>query len=108
MSATKRTCRGSLTMSAPEGKTDLPREPGHFRFWLRLCENSDFELSCRNSFSITMDWKRTALPVITERRKGKKQFCAFSARARFYTASKAGTHSPCGIDFIKRRSSHSA
>jgi hypothetical protein len=20
-------------MSAPEGKTDAPREPGHFRFW---------------------------------------------------------------------------
>jgi hypothetical protein len=20
-------------MSAPEGKTDVPREPGHFRFW---------------------------------------------------------------------------
>ena len=30
---TKRTCRGRLTMSAPEGKTDVPREPGHFRFW---------------------------------------------------------------------------
>jgi hypothetical protein len=59
----------------------------HFRSGSRLCENSDFELSCRNSFSITMDWKRTALPVITERRKGRKQFCAFSARARFYTAS---------------------
>src|SRR6266478_6869583 len=56
------------------------------RLGSRLCENSDFELSCRNSFSITMDWKRTALPVITERRKVRKQFCAFSARARFYTA----------------------
>jgi hypothetical protein len=29
---TKRTCRGRLMMSAPEGKTDVPREPGHFRF----------------------------------------------------------------------------
>jgi hypothetical protein len=29
---TKRTCWGRLTMSAPEGKTDVPREPGHFRF----------------------------------------------------------------------------
>jgi hypothetical protein len=29
---TKRTCQGRLTMSAPEGKTDVPREPGHFRF----------------------------------------------------------------------------
>jgi hypothetical protein len=28
---TKRTCRDGLTMSAPEGKTDVPREPGHFR-----------------------------------------------------------------------------
>ena len=30
---TKRTCRGRLTISAPEGKTDVPRKPGHFRFW---------------------------------------------------------------------------
>jgi len=29
---TKRTCRGRLTISAPEGETDVPREPGHFRF----------------------------------------------------------------------------
>jgi hypothetical protein len=29
---TKRPCPGRLTMSAPEGKTDVPREPGHFRF----------------------------------------------------------------------------
>jgi hypothetical protein len=29
---TKRTCRGRLTISAPEGKMDVPREPGYFRF----------------------------------------------------------------------------
>src|SRR5450432_1408410 len=29
---TKQTRWGRLTMSAPEGKTDVPREPGHFRF----------------------------------------------------------------------------
>jgi hypothetical protein len=29
---TKRTCQGRLTMSAPVGKTDVPRGPGHFRF----------------------------------------------------------------------------
>ena len=29
---TIRTCRGRLTMSAPEGKTEVQREPGHFRF----------------------------------------------------------------------------
>ena len=32
---TKRKCRGRLTMSAPEGKTGVPRGPGHFRFWTR-------------------------------------------------------------------------
>jgi hypothetical protein len=32
VAGTKRTCRGRLTISAPEGKTDVPREPGHFRF----------------------------------------------------------------------------
>jgi hypothetical protein len=30
--------------------------------------------------------KRTALAVTVERRKERKQFCAFSARARFHTA----------------------
>jgi hypothetical protein len=30
--AAKRTCRGRLMMSAPEGKTGVPRKPGHFRF----------------------------------------------------------------------------
>jgi hypothetical protein len=29
---TLRTCKGSLTMSAPEGRTDLPFMQGHFRF----------------------------------------------------------------------------
>jgi len=29
--------------------------------------------------------KRTALAVAVEREKGEKQFCAFSARARFHT-----------------------
>ena len=29
---TKRTCWGHLTMSALEGRTDLPFKPGHFRF----------------------------------------------------------------------------
>jgi hypothetical protein len=32
VAGTKRTCRSRLTMSAPEGKTDVPREPGRFRF----------------------------------------------------------------------------
>ena len=29
---TKRTCWVRLTVSAPESKTDVPCEPGHFRF----------------------------------------------------------------------------
>src|SRR5271168_2585041 len=32
-------------------------------------KNSDFERSCRNAFSIAMNWKRTVLPVATERGK---------------------------------------
>jgi hypothetical protein len=30
--ATFRTCPGGLTTSAPEGRADLPRKQGHFRF----------------------------------------------------------------------------
>jgi putative ABC transport system substrate-binding protein len=52
----------------------------------RLCENSDVELARRNFVSIRLIRKRTALAVTVERRKGRKQFCAFSARARFRTA----------------------
>jgi hypothetical protein len=52
----------------------------------RLCENSDLELSRRTFVSITLNKKRTALAGTVERRKERKQFCAFSARARFHTA----------------------
>src|SRR6476659_1196761 len=52
----------------------------------RLCENSDVELARRNSVSITLNRKTIALADTVERRKGRKQFCAFSARARFHTA----------------------
>jgi hypothetical protein len=48
----------------------------------RLCENSHVELARRNFVSITLNRNRTALAVIVERRKGRKQFCAFSAHAR--------------------------
>jgi hypothetical protein len=51
-----------------------------------LCENSDVELARRKFVSITLNNKRTALAVTVERRKERKQFCAFSARARFHTA----------------------
>ena len=57
-----------------------------FRLTLRLCENSDVELARREFVSITLNKKRTALAVVVEGGKGRKQFCAFSARARFHTA----------------------
>jgi hypothetical protein len=56
-----------------------------------LCENSDAELASRNSVSITLNRKRTALAVTVEGGQERKQFCAFSARARFHTAWFAGT-----------------
>src|SRR6266446_4488165 len=52
----------------------------------RLCENSDVELARRNFVSITLNRKTTALAVTVEGGQGSKQFCAFSARARFHTA----------------------
>src|SRR5258706_11808680 len=51
-----------------------------------LCENSYVELARRNSVSITLSRKRTALAVTVEGGLGRKQFCALSARARFHTA----------------------
>jgi hypothetical protein len=56
------------------------------RFGSRLCENSNVRLARRKFVSITLNRKRTALAVTIERRKGRKQFCAFFARARFHTA----------------------
>src|ERR1700694_4498982 len=67
-------------------------EPGsvhqvrNVRWGSRLCENSDAELGRRKFVSIALNKKRTALAVTVERRKERKQFCAFSARARFHTA----------------------
>ena len=52
----------------------------------RLCENSDVELTRRRFVSITLNNKRIAVAVTVERRKERKQFCVFSARARFHTA----------------------
>src|SRR3979490_2114266 len=56
----------------------------------RLCENSDVELARREFVSITLNKKRTALAVVVEGGKGRKQFCAFSARARFHTWGNSG------------------
>ena len=66
------------------GINDEPE--ANFRLSSRLCENSDVELARREFVSITLNKKRTALAVVVEGGKGRKQFCAFSARARFHTA----------------------
>src|ERR1700740_607316 len=52
----------------------------------RLRKNSDVELARRKFVSIALNKKRSDLPVTVGRRKERKQFCAFSARARFHTA----------------------
>jgi hypothetical protein len=51
------------------------------------------ELARRKFVSITLNNKRTALAVTVERRKERKQFCAFSARARFHIAWTLSGHS---------------
>jgi hypothetical protein len=71
-----------------EAATDMfyLKPPRHISTLPSLCENSDVELSRRTFVSITSNKKRTALAGTIERRKEGKQFCAFSARARFHTA----------------------
>jgi len=75
---------GQCLSSGAKRKTCAHSE--FFGFRPRLCENSDVELARRKFVSITLNNKRTALAVAVERRKERKQFCAFSARARFHTA----------------------
>ncbi len=78
------------------GNSALGQKPTctNVRFWRRLCENSDVELARRKFVSITLNNKRTALAVTVERRKERKQFCAFSAGARFHTAWAQSGHTP--------------
>src|ERR1700716_142188 len=65
--------------------------PRHISTLPLLCENSDVELSRRTFVSITLNKKRTALAGTVERRKERKQFCAFSARARFTQSGSSHT-----------------
>src|ERR1700720_1073945 len=60
-------------------------QPVHVRFGSSLCENSDVQLARGKFVSITLNNKRTARAATVEGRKERKQFCAFSARARFHT-----------------------
>src|SRR5258705_6296325 len=69
-------------------------QPVHVRFGSSLCENSDVELARGKFVSITLNNKRTALAATVEGRKERKQFCAFSARARFHTAWVKRRHRP--------------
>jgi hypothetical protein len=63
-----------------------------FRFGPRLCENSDFELACRTSISISSMWESIVLTTSFGRRQLRKQFCAFFAQARFHTAWTLSGH----------------
>jgi hypothetical protein len=83
---------GQCLSSGAKRKTCAHSE--FFGFRPRLCENSDVELARRKFVSITLNNKRTALAVAVERRKERKQFCAFSARARFHTAWTLSRLSP--------------
>jgi hypothetical protein len=53
----------------------------------RLCENSDVQLACRISVSISSMRKPIAPTTSVEGRQLRKQFCASLARSRFHTAS---------------------
>ncbi len=70
---------------SPRNSHRLTARSARVRCGSSLCENSDVELARRNFVSIRLNRKRTALAVAVERGKGRKQFCAFSARARFHT-----------------------
>jgi hypothetical protein len=67
------------------------------RYGSRLCENSNFQLACRISVSISSMRKPIALATTVGRRQLRKQFCASLARSRFHTASvKTGNASVGG------------
>jgi len=51
------------------------------RYRSRLYENSDVELICLDY----VDWEKSSTGS-AKGGQGRKQFCAFSARARFHTA----------------------
>src|SRR5713226_6115114 len=76
---------GSDQRGCPRRRGDRKSGSLHVSYGSSLCENSDVELARRNFVSVTLNRKRTALAVAVERGKGRKQFCAFSARARFHT-----------------------
>jgi hypothetical protein len=75
------------------GKADSQPTSRKRRDGPRLCENSDVELTRRNFVSIRLNRKRPALAVPSKGGQGRKQFCAFSARARFHTAWTHNRHS---------------
>ena len=52
----------------------------------RLCENSDAQLACRISISISSMWESIVLATSFGRSQLRKQFCVHFAEARFHTA----------------------
>jgi hypothetical protein len=59
---------------------------GNVRSGSRVCENSDVQLACRTSISISSMWESIVLATSFRRRQLRKQFCASFAQARFHTA----------------------
>src|SRR5712692_5298239 len=56
------------------------------RIGSRLCENSDAQLACRISISISSMWESIVLATSFGRSQLRKQFCVPFAEARFHTA----------------------
>jgi len=67
--------------------TSLSRRLINVRSGSRLCENSNVQLACRISVSISSMRKPIASVTSVGRRPLRKQFCASLARARFHTSS---------------------
>jgi hypothetical protein len=75
------------------------------RYCPRLCENSDARLACRTSFSISSMWESVALATTVRRRKLRKQFCAFSAVARFHTAWSVSVKKYWSAEIVRQKRS---
>jgi hypothetical protein len=70
----------------------------------RVCENSDVQLACRTSISISSMWESIVLATSFRRRQLRKQFCASFAQARFHTAWVIfGSRTASGQDLLVPR-----
>jgi len=61
------------------------KPPRHISTPPRLCENSDGQLACRTSISISSIWESIIIATSFGKGNLRKQFHAFFAQARFHT-----------------------